>query len=198
MNDTLLQEFTATEVKVALDSIGDLKAPGPDGMPAVFYKRFWENVGDQVKEEALQVLNRGQFPPGWNDTPIVFIPKVMKLETVKDLRPISLCNVLFKIVSKVLATRSKVLLLEVISPAQSVFVPGRLILDNILVAYELTHYMKRKIKGKREYAAGKLNISKAYDRVEWQFLQDMMVQMGFHARWIALDYELCDHSVVSS
>ena len=126
------------------------------------------------------------MPEGWNDTIIVLIPNVAKPEQVKDLRPISLCNVLYKLVSKVLANRLKVILPEVISLSQSAFVPGRLICDNILVANELTHYMRNKRKGKEGYAAIKLDMSKAYDRVEWAFLRDMMVKLGFRENWIDL------------
>jgi hypothetical protein len=149
MNLALLKEFTEREVKEALDSIGDLKAPGPDGMPSVFYKRFWEFVGEKVTNEVLQVLNGGQIPEGWNETAVVLIPKVKHPECLKDLRPISLCNVLYKIVSKVLANRLKKILPDIISPAQSAFVPGRFISDNILIAYDLSHCMKNKRKGKR-------------------------------------------------
>lgn len=126
------------------------------------------------------------MPPEWNETIIVLIPKVPKPENIKDLRPISLCNVLYKIVSKVLANRLKTILPEVISPTQSAFVPGRLISDNILVAYEMTHYMRSKKRGKMGYAAIKLDMSKAYDRVEWSFLRDMMLWLGFNAEWINL------------
>ena len=63
MNDNLLKEFTANEVRRALDNIGDLKAPGPDGMPAIFYKNFWDIVGDQIVQEVLGVLNGGPIPP---------------------------------------------------------------------------------------------------------------------------------------
>jgi len=149
-----------------VDSIGDLKAPGPDGMPAVFYKQFWDVIGEKVTKEVLDVLNGGLIPEGWNETTIVLIPKVKNPDKLKDLRPISLCNVIYKIMSKALAKRLKQILPEVISPAQSAFVPGRLISDNILIAYELTHYMKQKKKGKEGYAAVKLDMSKAYDRVE--------------------------------
>lgn len=165
-NDILLQEFTAEEVRKVLDGIADLKAPGPDGMPAVFYRRFWSTVGDQVVDEVLQVLRGNPIPKEWNETTIVLIPKVHKPEQMKDLRLISLCNVLYKLVTKVLANRLKQILPEVISSAQSAFVPGRLILDNIPVAYELTHFMRHKTKGKQGYAAVKLDMSKAYDRVE--------------------------------
>jgi hypothetical protein len=124
MNDGLVKEFTEEEVKAALNSIGDLKAPGTDGMPSVFYKNFWDIVGGRVLQEVLEVLNGGPMPEGWNDTTIVLIPKVNNPTQVKDLRPISLCNVLYKLVSKVLANRLKHILPEVISPAQSAFVPG--------------------------------------------------------------------------
>ena len=186
MNLLLLKEFDTGEVKAALDSIGDLKAPGPDGMSSIFYKKFWEVVGTKVTEEVLAVLNGGPMPEGWNDTTIVLIPKVSRPDKIKDLRPISLCNVLYKIVSKVLANRLKKILLDIISSAQSAFVPGRLISDNILIAYEMTHYMKKKKRGKEGYAAVKLDMSKAYDRVEWRFLREIMEKLGFHERWIEL------------
>jgi hypothetical protein len=119
MNADLVREFSREEVKCALDSIGDMKAPGPDGMPSIFYKQFWEVVGEKVIAEVLQVLNGDQFPAGWNETTIVLIPKVPKPDKLKDLRPISLCNVLYKIVSKVLANRLKKVLPDIISPSQS-------------------------------------------------------------------------------
>jgi hypothetical protein len=78
MNSNLLKEFTMEEVKTALLSIGDLKAPGPDDMPSVFYKNFWDIVGDKVVQEVLAVLNGGPMPDGWNDATIVLIPKVNK------------------------------------------------------------------------------------------------------------------------
>jgi hypothetical protein len=174
------------EVYAALKSIGNLKAPGPDGMPALFYKEYWDIVGDEVVTEVLKVLDGSPMPDKWNDTTVVLIPKVRKPEYIKDLRPISLCNVIYKLISKVLANRLKRILPEVVSQSQSAFAPGRLITDNILIAYEATHYLKHKKKGSLGYAAIKLDMSKAYDRVEWQFLREMMLRLGFHRRWVDL------------
>jgi hypothetical protein len=178
--------FTFKALDNKKDSIGDLKAPGSDGMPSIFYKNCWDLVGNKVTAEVLDVLAGGEIPEGWNDTIIALISNVHNPEQVKDLRSISLCNVLYKVVSKVLANRLKVVLPVIISPSQSAFVPDRLISDNILVAYEILHYMRSKRRGKVGYAVVKLDTSKAYDRVEWLFLSDMMSRMGFSQVWIEL------------
>jgi hypothetical protein len=170
MNECLAGEFTAMEVKAALDHIGDLKAPGPDGMPSLVYKRYWHIMGEKIVEEVLNVLRGGELPEGWNDTYVVLIPKVKEPSRIKDLRPISLCNVLYKLVYKVLTNRLKIILLDIISDNQSAFVPGRLITDNILLAYETTHFMKSRRKKGESYVAVKADMSKDYDRVEWEFL----------------------------
>jgi hypothetical protein len=96
MNELLCKEFTPKEVKDTLEIIGDLKAPGWDGMPSIFYKKYWDIVGTHVIEEVLHVFNGGPMPEGWNDTCVVLIPKVKDPENMKDLRPINLCNVVYK------------------------------------------------------------------------------------------------------
>ena len=75
-NDILLKEFSDEEIKQGLDSIGNLKAPGHDGMPAIFYKAFWETIGDDVTKEVRNFLEGGPMPESWNDTVVVLIPKV--------------------------------------------------------------------------------------------------------------------------
>ena len=94
MNQGLLAPFTHEEVKNALFSIGDLKAPGPDGLHAIFYKRFWNMLGDDLVHEVLQAVNSACIPKGWNDTTIVMIPKVENPGKVSQFRPIS-CAMLF-------------------------------------------------------------------------------------------------------
>jgi hypothetical protein len=123
-------------------------------------------VGDHVKTEVIDVLNGGSMPVGWNDTTIVLIPKISSSQVLKYFRPISLCNVLYKLISKILANRLKYISPDIIFPSQSALVPGRLITDNVLLSYELTHYLNGKKKGKEGLAAIKLDMSKTYDRVE--------------------------------
>ena len=99
MQDTLSSEFSAEEVKIALFQMGPTKAPGPDGMNAFFYQRFWHVVGDTVVDVVLDFLNNGHMLPDINHTNIVLTLKVKNLEKMSDFRPISLCNVIYKIIS---------------------------------------------------------------------------------------------------
>ena len=124
MNEALLLPYTEQEVKEALFNIGDLKAPGPDGLHAIFYKRFWSMLGDDLVTEVLQAVNSCTIPSGWNNTTVVLIPKVENPETVAQFRPISLCNVVYKVISKMLANRLKLILPDIISEQQSAFVKG--------------------------------------------------------------------------
>lgn len=115
------------------------------------------------------------------------IPKKKKnSENVTELRPISLCDVIYKVVSKVLANRLKGVINEVISDTQSAYIPGRLISHNIMISYEIMQYMKRKTKGENGWMALKLDMSKAYDRVEWGFLKEMLTKLGFSLRLVTL------------
>jgi hypothetical protein len=162
------------------------KAPGPDGMSAVFYQTYWDIVGPEVPQAIFSILRLGYMLHKINYTHIALVPKMKNPERITDSRPISLCNVIYKIVSKILANRLKKILPYVISESQSVFVLGRLITDNVLVAFELMHSMSLKRKGRKGQMALKLDMSKAYDRGEWDFLEAIMRRLGFAEKWISL------------
>jgi exonuclease III len=166
MNAALLADFTMEEIDGALAQMHPLKSPGPDGFSACFYQRSWEIVRADVGKAVLDFLNHGTFDPHLNSTNIVLIPKTKNPTRVTDYRPISLCNVLYKIMAKVLANRMKKMMNYIISPNQSAFLPGRLITDNVIVAFEALHTMTTRLKGRKGYMALKLDMSKAYDRVE--------------------------------
>ena len=155
-------------------------------MSPIFFQKYWDVMGPQVTQSVIQILRTGIMPIRLNDTYICLIPKVNSPQKITEYRLISLCNVVYKIVAKVLANRLKGVLPKVINDAQSAFVPGRQITDNVLAAFEVMHCINQRRKGKEGLMAIKLDMSKAYDRVEWGFLEVMMRKMGFQDRWISL------------
>jgi hypothetical protein len=186
MNARLILHFHEEEVRLALFQMHPLKSPGPDGYSAGFYQQSWDIVGSDVTRAALHFLNGGPFESGLNSTNICLIPKGSAPTHASDYRPISLCNVLYKVIAKVLANRLKHVLPSIISPEQSAFIPGRLITDNVLVAFETLHTMDSCLKAKEGFMALNLDMSKAYDRLEWDFLEATTRKLGFASRWIHL------------
>ena len=108
---------------------------------------------------------------------------------MSEFRPISLCNVIYKIISKVLANCLKPILNDIISESQSAFIVDRLITDNVLIAFESLHHMKTNCTRRTGFMAFKLDMSKAYDRVEWCFLEKILLKMGFQESWVAMIME---------
>lgn len=188
IDDTMAAELTMSysrdEIVQALKDMHPCKSPGPDGLPALFYKKFWDLVRDELCSLVLGFLSWGDMPEDLNHTFVVLIPKVREPTDMKYLRPISLCNVSYKVISKVLANRLKKILPAIIKENQSAFILGRLITDNVLLSSVVFHFMKHNQAKKRGYMALKLDMSKAYDRIEWDFLRLIMLKMGFPPSWV--------------
>ena len=146
MNDSLCCDFVESEVYVALNQMAPLEALGPDGMPPLFCQHFWGTIDHDVTSSILSWMNSGTLPSALNHIFITLILKTNSPEYVHQFCPISLCNVLYKFFSKVLANRLKILLPTIITKHQFAFTKDRLIFDNILVAFETLHCMKKKKK----------------------------------------------------
>lgn len=123
---------------------------------------------------------------GINITHIVLLLKVSTPRNIRQFKPISLCNVLYKIISKVIVNRMGGLLDCYIHENQGAFIQGRHISNNVLIAYEVLHTLKNRQVRKKGNFALKLDMSKAYDRMEWDFLVGTLLSLGFHRDWMTL------------
>lgn len=172
----LTREFQEIKVCKALKQIYPSKILGPDGMPPLFFQYFLSTIGGIFTKIVLDFLNFGIYPPKFNEIQIVLVPKIKDPIRITDYHPISI-----KLASKILANRLKKILLSIIGESQSAFVHGRLITDNVLVAFETMHHINQKKSGKVGEMALKLDMSKAYDRMEWVYLDKIMEKLG--SRW---------------
>jgi hypothetical protein len=184
MNEALIAPFEEKEIKEALFQMFPTKAPRPDGLPAHFFQHHWDLCGEEVTTVVLPVLRREDSPVVINDTMIVLIPKVANAEELGQYIPISLCYVIYKIASKAVANRLEGILPQIISGEQSVFVPTHWIIDNIISAYKCLHFTKQKKPQELRCCALKLDMRKAYDRVEWNYLRAVTLRLGFHQLWV--------------
>ena len=150
------------------------KASGPDGMFTIFFQKYWNIVGNDVICMVLNVLNFNILVAEINKTNITLVPKKKNPAKMTEFRPISLSNVVYKLISKVLASRLKIILPQIITENHSAFLLVQLIIDNMLVAFELMHYLDHKRDVKDCYMAVKLDMRKTYHRVEWGFIEKVM------------------------
>lgn len=184
MNELLTCQPSDAEIKKTVKEINPEKAPGPDGMTGLFYQSFWETTSKDIIRTVKEFFNTSTLDPQLNQTNICLIPKTERPREMTEFRPISLCNVSNKIISKIMCQRLKKLLPKVISETQSAFVAKRLITDNILLAQEAFHALRTNPICKAKFMVIKTDMSKAYDRVEWNFLEALMIKMGFAEKWV--------------
>ncbi|GJS42106.1 hypothetical protein Tco_0567149 [Tanacetum coccineum] len=184
-SNNMIRAITDEEIRASMFDIGDDRALGPDGYTFVFFKKGWNIVGQDVCNVVLDFFSNGQLLKEVNHNFLALIPKVSTPIIVNDYHPISCCNVIYKCISKILTNRIIEGIKELVSENQSAFVPGRRISDNILITQELMHNYHRNRGPPR--CAFKVDIQKAYDTVDWCFLENILIRFGFHAimvKWI--------------
>lgn len=183
----MIRSISANDIKQAMLSVDSSKAPGPDGYNASFFKKNWDIVGADIIAAVSSFFSNNKLLKAWNSTTISLIPKVNVPTTMRDFRPISCCNVIYKCISKILIQRIKPCLNTLVGCWQLAFVIDRHISDNILLMQELMrgYHKETGVPG----CALKVYIQKAYDSVEWPFVENVLVAMGFPhqmVQWIML------------
>ncbi|GMI86798.1 hypothetical protein HRI_002349100 [Hibiscus trionum] len=174
---SLSADVTMEEVRKVVFEMDPNKSPGIDGIHADFYQKKWDVVGESVFNLVNDFFDGAPFDSRLNQTLVVLIPKVESPELISQFRPISLCTVLYKVIAKTLVNRLKKFLPKWVSANQVSFVPGRNITDNIILAQEIIHSMSIK-SGKEGFMAIKVDLEKAYDRLEWHFIEDTLREVG--------------------
>lgn len=183
-NNKLLKPISLKEVEEAMNQLKDRKAPGPDGFTSNFFHEFWELIKAEVWELVEESRIMHWILPALNTTFIALVPKSKEASKPENYRPIALCNVIYNIITKVIENMLKPLLPLLISPEQTRYVEGRQIMDGIILSNEVIHSLKLL---KKLGILLKLDISKAFDKLSWNYIQKMLLAFGFSStrtRWI--------------
>ena len=179
----LCRPFTPADIKEALFSIPNHKSPGPDGYSSGFFKHTWQHTGALLCDLVDGFFRTGSLPHQVSATKLVLLPKKDYPQTATDFRPISCCNVLYKIIAKLLSWRMKEVLPSIIDPCQGAFVPGRELLYNVLICQDLARgYQRRHITPR---CMLKVDLRKAFDSVHWTFLQQWLWALKFPQVYIS-------------
>ncbi|GKB31530.1 RNA-directed DNA polymerase, eukaryota, reverse transcriptase zinc-binding domain protein, partial [Tanacetum coccineum] len=184
---SMIHDVSDAEIKKAMFQIEDNKAPRPYGFSSHFYKRTWDLIGEDVCKAVQEFFHKGKILFEINSTIIALVPKIQTPAKVSDYIPIACCNVIFKCISKILTERMKKCLKKLVSQNQSAFIPTRQIQYNILISQELLKGYETKGDPKR--ISLKIDLQKAYDTVNWCFLEDILRGFSFHdkmVKWIML------------
>ena len=147
--------------------------PETDGFHALFFQTNWSRLGPSIIQVIQDIFTQHTLPPSWGDMNLALIPKVAHLEVITQFRPISLCNTLYKLLSCIIVNQLKPYMVEVINPCQAGFMPRRRTSDNIIIMQEVIRTLISR-KGQTGYVAIKLDLKKAYDWLEWHFIQDTL------------------------
>nr|GEY43500.1 RNA-directed DNA polymerase, eukaryota, reverse transcriptase zinc-binding domain protein [Tanacetum cinerariifolium] len=172
----LERKVSRDEIRLAVWNCGENKSPGPDGYSFEFFRKYWNVVGSNLCDAIEHFFETGSFLNGCNSSFVALISKITDAKFVNDFWPISLIGSVYKVVTKVLANRLALEILDLISDTQSAFVANRQILDGPFILNELLHWCKRK---KKQVMFFKVGFAKAYDSVRWDYLLVVVEDFGF-------------------
>lgn len=158
--------ITNEEIETTVFQLGPYKAPRSNGIPALFYQEYWNTVKFDIFNTVHAFFHSSSLLKSLNHTYITLIPKTALPNDVHHFRPISLCNVIYKIISKLLVNRLKPFMDSLSTHFQNAFIRGRNVTDNILIAHEIFNILRKMKRRKMFYGALKIDISKVYDRVD--------------------------------
>jgi hypothetical protein len=175
-NLILDKPVTKQDIWEILSHFAKDKSLGPDGWTVEFFTHFFDLVGDDLHSLVEDSRSKDKIKRALNSTFLVLIPKENSPQNFGDFRPIALCNLCYKIISKVVANRIRPILSRSLSTEQLVFLKGRKILDVVGMAHECIHSIHSK---KQKALILKLDLKKAYDCVSWNFLPLILAQSGF-------------------
>lgn len=181
--DFLSLPLTEIEIKKAIFQMKPLKAPGPDGLQPVFFQKIWQEIGDSLCLFVKECYSSGNFPSDYNKVLITLIPKIDSPRFVSDFRPISLCNVSYKTPTKVLVNRIRPYLKAMVGPFQSSFLLGRRTIDNVIITQEVINSLKFS-KDKKGGMIAKIDLEKAYDKIDWNFLKQTLIDFNMPINWV--------------
>ncbi|XP_071705014.1 uncharacterized protein [Rutidosis leptorrhynchoides] len=176
----LEMQFSEEEIWEAVKGCANNKAPGPDGFNMRFFKKFWAIISADLIEAIRDFWRNGTISPGFNSSFITLIPKVANPVSLSEYRPISLIDSFYKIIAKLLSNRIKNFIPNLVGFEQSAFIKGRNIMDGVLIANESLEFLRSKHMKSMVF---KVNFEKAFDSLNWEFLDEMMFLMGFDFKW---------------
>ena len=185
ISDAISGEVIDSEIRATIFSFKLMKSPGLDGLHPIFFQKFWNIVGQLVTTHVKNIFKSKKISEDLKDTLICLVPKVAKLETIQQFRPISLCKTIYKAITKILFLRIKPYLDDLIRPFQASLIPSRKASDNFILAKEVIHTMSIS-NSKKGLMALKIDLEKAFDRLEWGFIKHILEFFSFPSDWIKL------------
>jgi hypothetical protein len=182
LKERLTLDISLEELTSALWSMKGGTSPSPDGVVVEFYKKFWPLIGMDFLQMIQIAIREGRFPPSIMKGVLSLLHKGDSRKKLTNWQPITLLNVAYKLFAKVLQLRLQPVLMELISPDQSTFLPLRFILDNLLLTMETMAWVEA---SHQPLIFLKLDFSNAYDMVDWGFLLKVLAKFGFPAEFVA-------------